>query len=419
MEFTALHHQLGRAPGPITEEMIDDAITRGIKETSDLDWKQKLPAIKELAQSDYVKDAAAMANSGGGIIVYGIEETDKAATGRVDCGQEVDENYERTLSRLAVAKIHPPVFGVKVVRLGTPQQRCTAVVIPASVDGPHLIYRNELYFGAPVRNGADTEWMNERQIEAMYRARFDERRHAAEALTNPYNELADQLSTTSNAYLIAVAHPRITAVTPSRPDRDQARTLFRLGAQQSLEYARRQPGVHAFDNIDVDQPRPGLRRWIAPATAAAQRDEWRRAQASIHHDGSITLTAAVGGHPRPARSEIDDGGVINSSTIECLVADLLGLVREISRHLTTTEYEIRIGIEWDGETPLIIQTVDNHGFPFAENSHRLARYSPVEATIDVGADHAAFEQQVRELALDCVNQGGVTYLKAITITAPA
>ncbi|MGY2011980.1 hypothetical protein ACW9HC_33845 [Nocardia gipuzkoensis] len=156
-----------------------------------------------------------------------------------------------------------------------------------------------------------------------------------------------------------------------------------------------------------------------PATATAQRDGWRQAQASIHHDGTVTLTAAVGGHPRPARGETDDGGVINSSTIKCLVADLLGLVRETAKRLTTTEYEIRIGIEWDGGTPLTIQTVDNHGFPCADKSHRLARYSPVEATIDAGADDAAYEQQVRELALDCVNQGGVSYLKAIQIPARA
>ena len=67
--------------------------------------------------------------------------------------------------------------------------RAAAVIVPASVDGPHLIYRND-YFGAPVRNDSDTVWMKERQIEAMYRARFDERRHASEALDNLYAETA-------------------------------------------------------------------------------------------------------------------------------------------------------------------------------------------------------------------------------------
>jgi len=53
--------------------------------------------------------------------------------------------------------------------------------VPAGADGPHLIYYTNEYFGAPIRDNADTVWMKERQTEAMYRARFDERRHAAEA----------------------------------------------------------------------------------------------------------------------------------------------------------------------------------------------------------------------------------------------
>lgn len=44
------------------------------------------------------------------------------------------------------------------MQLGGEGNRCIAVIVPASVDGPHLIYRGE-HFGAPVRNNADTVWM--------------------------------------------------------------------------------------------------------------------------------------------------------------------------------------------------------------------------------------------------------------------
>jgi len=74
-----------------------------------------------------------------------------------------------------VTAISPPVFGLGVHRLGT-EEHAVAVVVPASVDGPHLIYKND-FFGAPIRNDADTAWIKERQIDAMYRARFEERRH--------------------------------------------------------------------------------------------------------------------------------------------------------------------------------------------------------------------------------------------------
>ena len=180
MNFTALHRALGLAPGPLTDELLDAAVSGGVAETNDLDWKSELPPAKGLPQTDFPKDIAAMANSGGGVIVYGVRESQKAATERVDVG-ELDEAYERSLRSAAITAISPPVFGLNVHRLGTEGNRAVVVEVPASLDGPHLIYKND-YFAAPVRNDSDTVWMKERQIEAMYRARFEERRHATEAL---------------------------------------------------------------------------------------------------------------------------------------------------------------------------------------------------------------------------------------------
>jgi Putative DNA-binding domain len=109
MEFTPLHRLLGRQPGPLTDDMLDAAIEQGIRETDDLDWKSELPKAKDLSQSDVVKDIAAMANSGGGMIVFGVKEIDKAANGRKDVG-ELDQAYERTLRSVAVSGIQPPVL---------------------------------------------------------------------------------------------------------------------------------------------------------------------------------------------------------------------------------------------------------------------------------------------------------------------
>lgn len=146
MTFTALHRALGLPPGPLTNEILDEAVAAGVVETDDLDWKSELPPIGDLARTDVPKDIAAMANSGGGLIVYGVKEEEKAAIERKDTG-EFTENHERTYRKVAVTAITPPVFGLQIHRLGT-DPRAAAVVVPASVDGPHLIYRND-YFGAP------------------------------------------------------------------------------------------------------------------------------------------------------------------------------------------------------------------------------------------------------------------------------
>ncbi|MER8225887.1 hypothetical protein ABTZ58_36190 [Streptomyces sp. NPDC094143] len=52
----------------MTDELLDAAVEAGVTEADDLDWKSELPPAKGLSQTDFPKDIAAMANSGGGII---------------------------------------------------------------------------------------------------------------------------------------------------------------------------------------------------------------------------------------------------------------------------------------------------------------------------------------------------------------
>ena len=67
----------------MTDTMLDAAVAAGVAESDALDWKRALPEAKSLGSTDFSKDIAAMANSGGGMIVYGVDETEKRATGPV------------------------------------------------------------------------------------------------------------------------------------------------------------------------------------------------------------------------------------------------------------------------------------------------------------------------------------------------
>ncbi|MBN9177826.1 MAG: putative DNA binding domain-containing protein [Microbacterium sp.] len=408
MTFTALHRALGVAPGPLTDELLDAAVNGGVTEANDLDWKSELPPAKGLPQTDFPKDVAAMANSGGGVIVFGVRESQKAATERVDVG-EFDEAHERSLRSAAITAISPPVFGLNVHRLGDEGKRAVVVEIPSSIDGPHLIYRND-YFGAPVRNDSDTVWMKERQIEAMYRARFDERRHATEALDTLFAEAAGGRSTRERAWLIAVAHPRIPRFR-ERLTRDQARDTLTKAKSLGDFYAGK-GGIHPLDNVDQHNPRPGLRRWVAVNTATGDRSTWKEAWASIHHDGSVTLAAAVGGH-RMSSDAYFEGWQIESAAIECSIADLMALVRVSAEATDNDEYDIRVGIEWTGEQPLTILTTDNQGFTYDGVSTPLHRYTPVETTVNAVEPALDYYWHVHDLAQDCVNQGGVSNVRMI------
>lgn len=409
MTFTALHRALGLPPGPLTNEILDEAVAAGVVETDDLDWKSELPPVSNLSQTDVPKDIAAMANSGGGLLVYGVEEEQKAATERSDTG-EFTENHERTYRKVAVTAITPPVFGLQVHRLGN-SPRAVAVTVPASVDGPHLIYRND-YFGAPRRNNADTDWMKEREIAAAYRARFDEQRRSTDALNSLYAETTQGRDTDKRAWLIAVAHPRVPGVL-ARPTRDDARNIFEEAGRVALSYSRRN-ATHPLENLDPRNPRPGLKRWTAPPTSMHKNSYWRQAWASVHHDGSATLAAAVGAHPTGPSSQFE-GREVMARDIEAAVADFTGLIRAASQALGHSEYEVSVGIEWTGSHPLMILTVDNFGQPYDGVSTPLGKFTQVQLTMNAAVAEDAFRRQVYELAEYCINQGGITYLHEITM----
>ena len=402
--FTALHRALGRLPGPLTSEMVDNAIAAGVAEGADLDFKSELPPVSGLPQTDFPKDIAAMANSGGGTILYGVTEQQKRATGRVEA--VLDEKHERALRSAAVSAITPPVLGLQIDRLGEPGQRCVAVTVAATQDVPHLIYRHD-YFGAPLRNDADTVWMKERQIEAMYQTRFDRRRDSTEQLDGLYAQAARGRDTAARAWLIAVANPRPPALRVTRMARDDARACLFDAQRDALQLAGSNQGVHPLQHLDLVNPRTGLRSWVAPNRATGT-ERWREAWASVGEQGSVTLAAAIGGH----RSGIDEywpSQCVAIRGLECAVADFAGLLRAIARHLGTGEYDIQIGIEWIGPEALEILAPD---FYLTDRTNRSpdplpVHFIPVRRTVRADADDEEFRRQAHEIALDCVNQGGI------------
>jgi hypothetical protein len=386
-------------------------VTAGVAEADDLDWKSQLPPAKGLPQTDFPKDVAAMANSGGGLIVYGVLEVQKRATERVDVGL-LDEAHERSLRSAAITAITPPVFGLVVHRLGAAQNGAVVVEVPASVDGPHLIYRGE-YFGAPIRNDADSVWMKERQIEAMYRARFEERRRTAETLDSLFDEASAGRDTDTRAWLVAVAHPRVPNFS-ARLTREGARGVLSHAESLALSLAGR-GGIHPLESVDRLNPRPGLRRWVA-VNLADGRAAWKESWISIHHDGSVTMASAVGGH-RKSSDSYYEGWLIESSSIECGVADLMALTRSTAEATGNGEYNVRVGIVWSGDDPLVILTRDNMGFPYDGVSTAVHRYTPVETTLNAVEPAIDFHWHVHDLAQDCVNQGGIS--NVLMIQPPA
>jgi hypothetical protein len=191
--------------------------------------------------------------------------------------------------------------------------------------------------------------------------------------------------------------------------RDEARKILRACEPLTLGYADNQ-GPHPLANVSLTNLRPGLRRWVAPTTTT-ESGRWKEAWAGVHDDGSVTLASAIGGHPE--RDGRAPGWLIDSARAERFVADLMALLRSSSDHHSTGDYEVRIGIEWEGQQPLVMQTIDQCGFPYSDASIPMALYTPVTVSVRTDVDEFGFLDQVRDLATDLINQGGIQNMRAI------
>lgn len=294
MLHTPLHRLLGEQPGPLTEKMIDDAIRQGLVESDELDWKKHLPAQKDFKTSDIVKDIAAMANTGGGMLVFGVEETAKAASGRLDAG-DLTEGYERTIQQVCFSAISPPILGVKAIAISpaTSGDRAVAIVVPASVDGPHLLFDgNKQTFSAPMRVNADTQWMNERLIEANYRTRFEAARRGREHLDALYQDMANSFDASLHAVLVGAARPRVPRAQSKRRDQYEIPRLIET-AELLSKWWLTPTDYHPLIDVSGYSARPGLHGWVVPPSGGAS---WRPARAAIFDDGGVGLAWKAGGH---------------------------------------------------------------------------------------------------------------------------
>lgn len=139
---------------------------------------------------------------------------------------------------------------------------------------------------------------------------------------------------------------------------------------------------------------------------------WKAAWISIHNDGSVTLAAAVGGH-RMSRDGYSEGWQVESSAIECAIADFMAMIRTAASATHNDEYDVRVDVVWTGRQPLMILTKDNMGYVYEGVSTPLHHYTAVETTVNTFTPDLDFYWQVHGLAQDCVNQGGISNLHMI------
>lgn len=413
--FTPIHRALGLEPGNLTLEIIKKAVEEGLEETADFDMKRVVPNLKEdKSKQEIAKDIAAMANSGGGWIIYGVGEGASDIAGSIHpCEWTATE--EQQMLNIAYTKIDPPVVGLEFNKISCGENSDKKLVlmhIPDSVDAPHFARVEKNNFSAPRRNGPHTKPMTYRDIERGFRERFQRGVEQEKTLQGYFEQATEALNPEQGVFLAIAAVP-VTPKISAAPVSEE--TMYQY-ANQMLN-----PGfLHNFERTMHEigfPPNPevkkGYRRWLV-RTNVNSKVQYRK---YFCDDGSMLVSYQLG-HIKRGNELFHDESKKNhclSKHIEFVIADFMSLLRSYSQgHKVYGTYRIRAGLVGSSDSPITIRTMSNFNEVLEESySEPIKRFQPVSTFIDPLAPIEDILPPLCTLALDIVNQGGIQNLQVI------
>ena len=367
-----------------------------------------------------------MANTRGGLIVFGMaEERGTGAATAID-PVDVEEGVQRRLRALAASNIHPFVSGLSFVPVEAPNtsgRGLLVLLVPQSVDAPHVIGQQSRV-GIPYRDGPETAWMRERDLENAYRERFARRAGEQARLGEEIRDVRERIDLVQGTWVVASAVSRTPMPAVHRtPGRDEitAMLLTALGTGTRIIPGddARPPVIRNLDSSGARNPRVGLRRWIAhPPTDGSFDALTRYTHVEIHDDGTATLAVQAEGWYEPV---ITGAAHLPKSIVESFCADLVALVDAVGRRGgSPMRYGIEIDvIRRDVAEPIVVVDQFRVGHIMTASlevpggSRQVRTFRSVISELAVPAEDDDLREAARRLAHDVLGQFGIERLRLL------
>lgn len=410
--FTPIHQALGIEPGDLSLRLIEQAVEHGVRETGALDWKTNVyDPRKPQWDDEAAKDIAAMANSGGGWIVFGVAEDSETSAAMDISPIQWNADMQQRILRVAYARIGPPVLGLELFPLPATEGSVVMMRVPDSPDAPHFARKGDVAFTAPRRNGPHTVFMNDREIERGFRERFQQADNREQRLQALFEHASKGLNPEDGVCLVAAAAP----VEPSgslEPPREA--DVYRLMNQASF------PGlVYSGNRLvrwDSGEVRKGLRQWVM----RSHRDDRYAYRKYLHDDATVLACYRLGGlTDREDARHYYPVGLPNhcmASDIESALIDFIALMRAhaMSRQ-SNAGFQVRVGLVGNPSEPIYIRTTESNTnyLLSAEYAEPIHSFQLVSAELDPLAPIETVMPGANDLARDVINQGGVKFLKVM------
>ncbi|ACR17095.1 ATP-binding protein [Corynebacterium kroppenstedtii] len=413
--FTPIHRALGLEASDLSLDLIEQAVEHGVEESNDLDWKKTPYNVKHPKwDEEAAKDIAAMANSGGGWIVFGVDEdgTNNAAS-RINAVEWSADTQQRLL-RTAYSKIGPPVLGLEFFefpyRDGTRTGSVVIMRIPDSRDAPHFARKGDNAFVAPRRNGPHTEFMSDREIERGFRERFQYADDQERLLQDRFERACTALPPEKGVFLAVAAIP-FEPVSERKPASQN--DVYQYTLKPLIPELLRKGTGSWWEHGDVKK---GTRQWVL-------RNDRRSSGAfrKYLYDDATVLGAYQLGLLRNGEKATSyyPVGLVNhcmSSHLESAVIDFITVLRtHAEERRSNGGFRIRAGLVGVDNGPIYIRT--NQAMTRllldAEYVEPIVKFQPVTTVLDPLGDVHEMMPIVNDLARDLINQGGVQHLKVM------
>jgi hypothetical protein len=417
--WTRLHEYLGTAPGPLTFDMIKQATDANLDESDDLDWKEQLPQPpRDGRWNELAKDVAAMANTRGGLLIYGVQDKTTQLVG-IDPGEVNAQQYAQWVRN----HVQPYLPDLTFTTLTSPDGATSVLVIdvPASPMAPHHVYgtaakdKDQQAAVVPYRDADHTAWMAEHQIERAYRDRFTRVQHAQEEVERLLDHARETVfeERDPSAWFIAIVRPeRPLPRTAPRLERESAGDVYKSARTRSQRLTGNPMAVGPLAALEyvAHNPRPGLRRWVLSTLAL---NLGRQIHTELHDDGSAVLVANLAW--KAARGDVDGdpaaiGILVDEDVTGACCRDAVAVAHELARHLRVdSAVHLTATIATLHPTPLVPIVTEYGGFRrVPDHARRPRRIQPVAATVTPAADEDLLRTSAQEVFTDLMNQFGLT-----------
>lgn len=398
--------------------MVRQAVDARLEETDDLDWKESLPQPpRDGRWNEFAKDVAAMANTRGGLLIYGVSDS-------VDLvGIDPSSVNEQQLQAWIRNHVQPYLSGLDMLRLTDPESGLSVLVVdvPASQVAPHLVYgtagrdKEQMAAVAPWRDGDHTAWMPEHRLARAYQDRFARQEQAGRELERHLDyaaELALSHSAPSDAWVVVAARLQrpVPRAVPA-PSAVRVRDLLTAALQRSQELKGEfQRGMPVLRNI-VPQARAGLRRWVVSNfLTSAEASGTRPVFAELHHDGTSVLATNLSWRALGQREDVKVPLPVRTDILAPAACDAVALATELRRSLLAdSALDVIATVVAHPGQPHFTAVTDDYGHAIVPDyARRPPRFLPSTAEIPPAPGTETLREVARDLSAGILNQFGLT-----------